>query len=459
MLFRSMTEQKERVHEGNLAASQFERSRIFAQEESAVRSDGVLSRVNAAEQLADLLRWRPTREALLIRHAFLGVSLGALAQRLMAWLLPVGASAGLSASASMAVGASAGLICLLVGFVRWRLSRQRIGTGVTEYVNAAVREARTRAMDETLSALRQFYKELADWIGELDTIPAWDPSEIRTERTLSQRQILACLRDVLQADFRGREKRLRDNPCAANPSVWELGSTVDDPHTPDGRISLQAPDPLPEPVSWKAVADKEENRLWREVCRRRLSDTLRDYLDFHKERVRFAPRIFESCISELSASLSTAQTLARLITAATVPELPKVLERLDSVAFPPLQLTYSTAVPTPEGFTLVEPQEAAAISDAFPKERGLQEKLKEQVIPLPNRAELHRLWSMKAPISESVDWQACRTAWEALDEPARRQLVEVLGDPLDWRDPASGELAFPINESEPEIHQDAEGGL
>jgi hypothetical protein len=314
-------------------------------------------------------------------------------------------------------------------------------------------------MDETLSTLRHFYNGLAQWIGESDTVPAWDPDETRTESTLSQRQILVCLRDALETDFQGREKRFRDNPCAANPSVWELGSTVDDCHTPDESISLQGADPSPEPLLWTAVADKEENRAWREVCRRRLCASLQDYLDFHQQRLQFPPRIFEGCIGELSTTLATAQTLSRLITVATVPELPKVLARLDSIAFPPLQLTYSTAVPTPESFTLVEPEEAAALCDAFPKDRGLHEKLKEEVVPLQNRAELHRLWSMKAPIPESVDWQACRTAWQTLDEPGRRHLLEVWGDTRDWRDPWSGELAFPMNESASEMHQDAEGGL
>lgn len=351
------------------------------------------------------------------------------------------------------IAALVGAATLGVGAVRWRHSRQRIGIAVREYVGARVREARAAAVQECLLCMEGILKVLADWIGKTEELPEWKPAEVRDESSLSQKQIVYCLGETLERSVDLIHKRLQDNPTVANPSVWELGTQV---HNPAGKaelLSLQSnvfDDAVD--LSWSRLAPLSENGQWRRSCRRRLCNSLREYLEFHRERLELTKRIWGHAIEEFNRLEIKLKNLGSLLSKDNFKDLAYALAGLESIAFPPVELKDVPNIAQPDCYWNAEPGVFQALLMSHSGCQGVIGRLANgKQVAGDATWELHRWWHLDAQVSETRDWDSFQKSWEAFSENDRRGRLASWGDdPTSWVDPASGRLCFAPTNTVPE---------
>lgn len=416
---------------------------LFPEAAAASGGDPTAAAARARQWLENTIASRPRWEGLALKHGFLALAAGLLSARLAALVPRLLIDLGPFQLPTL-VGLLVGGGTVVAGALRWLAARARLARAVRDYVAALVGVARARALQETLEALRGFYDDFRGWIGEVDSVPPWKPSEARTENALTQRHLLAELGSHLERSLEALRRWLDDNPAIENPFVWEPGDRV--PCRDDEAASPSIPSPRMESLSlpWSALAPLAANASWREVGRRKACDTLDEYLAFNKERLALPARLWERA-EERVRDAYRRQGSVGLVLSQNPPssaDIEWILRCMRSRSFPPIEGLESAK---PDGEWLGHREEARPVLQraAQGERKPLQELLAWPVVHVDDPWALSLFQVTSARVADCPDWARCRSEWQALPVDERRERLAQWGDPAQWRDPADGQPVVP----------------
>jgi uncharacterized protein YegL len=418
---------------------------LFVADEAAVGSAGTRTPEDARRDLEELIRHRPLAEGFALRYGSASLVAGLVVYRL------TGVVQGVFGLASLMAPTASGIAVVAVagaGYLLWRRYWVRLRAAIREYIASLVRAAREAAVRDALDALRRFYDRLTRWLGTDSSVPALSPGATRSEETLSERQRLTVLAERLQFLAQQYRRQLEDNLPPANPFVLESGRVSDQIAAGLPAVTIPPdPDAARLSIPWSSVALFDENRRWREVCRRKRCDSLAEFLAFHEERLTLPARLQR----RLETAAETSQHDARRVCDTLGPERfrdwDSLLRVLQALAFPPLRLGEAPAVAPADGRWLVHPDEITRLRNATGISDAVQEALRLAADPIEPTWELHHVLSESVPVERAADWSRFASEFRCLDIATRREVLVRWGNPASWLDVETG---APCVDSEPE---------
>lgn len=419
-----LKEERDSIEIGDVSA-ELEKIKLFSEDENAVANTGMIDTETAWTNLLNAILNRPQREAIFLRHGVLALLLGGFTEGLCSLLFPN--------LLSFIGGGVVASIVVAVGVVRWLHSRQRINTALQDYCAALVRRARRQAEDLCIQEIKSLYERIINWIGDARNVPEPGVDGCH-ESQLTEIQRIQAFDNHLEKMVETSLRRYKENLHPANRFVFELGNIYVAPNSAVQKLDLTSKLFAGQtPINWTDIASKDENKNWRQVCRRKNFDNLQNYIEYHYERLELPRRILQRLEKQLSGTLIGKNPIGSLLP--SISQIRELEEVLESSSFPCVMLDSNICIISPPTEYLMnkdnhELLRAGGINWPLPSYN------------LDNSWEVHALRDIKLSMNQIQEFAEILNIWSKCDQSVKRAALSNWGNPDTLFDPNEGNLCL-----------------